>query len=47
MSWEESAIFFANLAFGCETTNFVGCLPLADLHHYRLTKGFTPDYSAI
>jgi hypothetical protein len=29
-----------NMQFGCLTTNFVGCLPLAAVHHFRLTKGF-------
>ena len=33
-------IYLFFIPFGCLITNFMGCLPLADLHHFRLTKGF-------
>ena len=41
-------------ALSCQTTNFMGCLPLADLclsladlHHFCLTKGFSKTPNAI
>ena len=46
INWNEKFIGFTKFSiyfcilFGCYTTNFVGCLPLAAVHHFRLTKGF-------
>ena len=34
-------------ALSCQTTNFMGCLPLANLHHFCLTKGFSKTPNAV
>ena len=36
-----------NFQLSCLTTNFMDCLPLADLHHFCLTKRFPNTPSAI
>jgi hypothetical protein len=42
-NWPTEAIIASQhnmQVFGYWTTNFVGCLPLAAVHHFCLTKGF-------